>query len=692
MSVRSVVIGFALALAIAGSGYLNDSMLRVTMMVGNHFPISVFGLLILVAVLLNPLLYLLKPRWRLHTRELAVIVTMALVACSIPGSGLMRHFPTSLVLPLHYNQLSAGWRKHQVLQYAPPRMLPAGGRADPEVVDRFLKGGASAREEGFGLSEVFDTDHVPWHKWQAMLLTWYPIILLTAVCVICLSLIVHPQWARRERLRYPVATVGQVIMEQDEGCAVGRVFRNRLFWLGFAIVFCLHLVNGLARLYPDVMVSIPVRFPMPQILQQWPRLNTMYADKLFAPVLYPTVVAFAFFLASDVSFSLGISQIVHVLLLATLIAAGVEMSGSRMLGGPVEFQKFGSYLGVGVMLLYIGRRFYWDTLKQAIGFRAQEGTVRYAVWACRILMAAMAALVLLLAVPGFGIGLAWPFAVLFVVLALLLFVVMARVNAESGLFFIAPGWQPIGVMVGLFGLAALGPTSIVILGLLCTIITSDAREVLMPFVVNGLKMSDDARIRPGRTGAISGVVYVAALAVATIVVFWACYNFGGPWRDAWAWKHTPKFTFDAAARAASDLKQSGQLAASEQLGSIDRLAAMDPRQGFLNWAGLGLGLVLVASVLRLRYTRWPIHPVMFLAWGTYPMAMFSHSFLLGWILKSAVTKFGGGRAYRAAIPLLIGVVAGDLLGGLTFMVQGAAHYALFGTRLPWSRLYHVFPV
>ena len=67
---------------------------------------------------------------------------------------------------------------------------------------------------------------------------------------------------------------------------------------------------------------------------------------------------------------------------------------------------------------------------------------------------------------------------------------------------------------------------------------------------------------------------------------------------------------------------------------------------------------------------------------------FSHSFLLGWLIKKAVSKYGGQRLYAALQPLLVGVIAGDIVGGLIFMVVGAIYYAHTGSPAP---LYRVFP-
>jgi hypothetical protein len=670
---------------IAALGYYNDSVLRLTYLVGNHFPISVFGLLVLVAAGLNPVLYLVHRRWRLRPGELAVIVAMMLVTCSIPGSGLMRTFMTSLALPIHYNEAKPGWNSKKVLEYVPDRMLPAGGGYDPDAIGMFLTG-AKAKGQEFGLTEVFEGGNVPWAAWAGPLTTWLPLIGLTALCVICMGLIVHREWASREWLRYPIALVASTIMEQEEGRAAGGIYRNRLFWVGFIVILLLHTVNGLAVLYPDDMIRIPTSFDFSQIRQKWPDLGKAPQSwGLFSVRLFPTVVAFAFFLASDVSLSLGISQIIYVLGVAALLTAGVDYSGEYMTGGPQNFQLFGSYLGTAILVGYIGRRYFWDVLRGALTFRQPPGVAASAVWACRILMLGVVAMVALL----ISFGLAWPFAILVVFLILLLCLVMGRINVETGLFFIQPYWQPLAVLMGLFGLAALGPNTVVIVGLVCVVLTIDPRESLMPFLLNGLKICDDKRVSVGRVGAAAGWTYALALAVALVVVFWASYNLGAPDRDGWAMRNVPQFTFNAASTAVTELDLSGELRASQGYGPLERLRQADAKPGFLWAAGIGLALVLVGGMLRLRFTWWPLHPVLFLVWGTYPLANFSHSFLLGWFVKTAVTRFGGGRAHRKTVPLMIGVIAGDLAGGLLWMVHGATYYGVTGKLL--DSAYRIFP-
>ena len=79
-----------------------------------------------------------------------------------------------------------------------------------------------------------------------------------------------------------------------------------------------------------------------------------------------------------------------------------------------------------------------------------------------------------------------------------------------------------------------------------------------------------------------------------------------------------------------------------------------PHREFLWAAGTGTALVLLCYGLRLKYSWWPIHPILFAIIGTFPSAHFAASFFLGWLINAAVMHFGGGKAYRASKPIFIG--------------------------------------
>ncbi len=218
----------------------------------------------------------------------------------------------------------------------------------------------------------------------------------------------------------------------------------------------------------------------------------------------------------------------------------------------------------------------------------------------------------------------------------------------------------------------------IIAGLFCMFMTVSPSTNLLPFVVNGLKLCDDARVKVSRVGWSGIGIFILGLAVALLVVFWICYNSGVPNSGSWAVKGSPTILFDATTETIKTLEASGELDQSRTLSTWGRIVQMDPDGRFLIPVALGIGLVVAFAALRLRYTWFPLHPVIFLLWGSWAMWYTTHSFLLGWMIKTAVTKLGGGKTYHSVRKLMFGVIAGDLLGGLLFALISAVYAMVTG--------------
>ena len=681
MTVRAILVGLIGAMFIAGVSYFNDQVLGLfgqSPISGHQIPVGVFGPLVVFLAVVNPLLLLTRRSWGFKPAETAIVVLMMLVSCSVPLRGLMENFPTTLGLPAHWNNVSPGWQKNKLMTYIPPALLPAGGKLDPAATDNMLTGmGKPGAPIGINL--------VPWGKWRDCLTVWMPLVVLMSVSVICLALIVHRQWSMHERLRYPIAEFASALMAPPQRGVVGPIFRSKLFWIGLAAVVAIHLINGINMWYKGALIQIPLAFDLSAIRTRWPIIRDLpWGTRLTTPQIFPLVVGFSFFLASEVSLSLGLSQIIFVSVAWILVTRGMNMSTDLLTGGPGGWMRAGGYMAFGFMVLYTGRRYYRSILQAALTFQRPPGVEPYAAWAGRILLLSLGGMLAIM----IAMGLDWPLAILTIAMIMLLFLCVSRIVAETGLFFLQARWQPLGVLLGFLGAYALGPKALILVGLLSIVLTLDISQSLMPYLVNGLKVCQNAGISPARSGWTAVGTYLASLVLAVIVAFWAIYNFGVNKTYEWSYKRVPSMVFVAANREVTGLKLSGELAASEALRPLERLTQLRPSDRFLWSAGIGVAMVLIVGMLRLKFSWWPLHPVMFLVWDTAPMSALSHSFLLGWLIKTAVSRIGGHRSYQNAKPLMIGLIAGDLIGPAIFIIYGAIYYGVTGL-LPVT--YDYFP-
>ncbi len=201
------------------------------------------------------------------------------------------------------------------------------------------------------------------------------------------------------------------------------------------------------------------------------------------------------------------------------------------------------------------------------------------------------------------------------------------------------------------------------------------------------------RVAVGRAAWPIGAMVVVGLLVAGAVTLGTQYGQGVDKKDLWAWESLPRMPFNELTKVTSDLASTGDLAASTAgaglgsgggVGSLwDLLTRVE-----LGWTMLGMAVVIAVAAARLRLAWWPIHPVLFLVWGTFPINQFAFSFLIGWAVKAAVIRTTGSRGYHAARPIIIGLIAGELLAALTWTLVGGGYFLWTGVE-PVS--YQIFP-
>lgn len=833
MTLRAVIIGLLLAFGISSFTYFNDHIIRQTYLIGNHFPIGVFGFLILLVMVVNPIIKRVRGGIGLKTREFGVIAALGLAACGWPGSSFFRAFSPLISVPQNYEQTMTAWKATKVMSYVPggspllgeghirnwdafvekvaieesvpeavvasdapdegqsakPATTPAQRvwhllpdnlksilvslakdsekQLDPgmkmmllnglnEIVrspnlyteDAFgsvklpeeisglksavLSGDASDRQiqefnrillvhafpdlvvprpEGSGVlladgdpqsvavqtliqgassREKIGLSEIPWDVWMPTLKFWGLLALLLGVASVCLVVVVQPQW-KRELLPYPIARFVEEATRPGEKGLLPEIMQNNLFWVAFLLVFVIHLFNGLHEWFPTTwFFQIPLQLDFSGLATLFPNAAKIPQSKFVftAPVLYPTVIGFAFFLASEVSFSVGFSGVLFVALSAILLSNGVLMERDFLEPKNSSMLRFGAYLGLAAIIIFLGRRYYFNLLKSFFGMKRNDETPSNAVWAARIMAVCMAGAVVVLSQSGLD----WLLGSLMVALIMLTFFVMTRINVETGTFFIQPVWGVLGVITMVFGIQAIGPTAYITMALVTTLLVLDPREAIMPFVANGMYMSTRKEKKSANTKAalLIGGTVVVSFFVALVSILYLQYNNGIDNQDVWATGVCciPGLPFKSLAIHLSDLSSYNELAASMEVSGLQRLGMMKPDWVMMRWALLGVVLVLVANAARLRLSWWPLHPVAFVVWGTMPGLRFAPSFIIGWLVKVAVVRFAGAKGFRSVLPMMVGLIAGEMFAALGWMVAGVIYYMVTGLA---PETYSIFP-
>jgi hypothetical protein len=690
MTLRAIIIGIISAVAFAVGGRYVEAYGLGPRMVRGQMPVSVYGLLICFVLLLNPLIGRLRKSWRFKPAEIATILALLLSVCTIIDVGMLRFFPNMCVNLIQSERTRPGWQKAQVLKLTPPSLLANDCNYSEPVVDAWVLPNdpiawpkkawnpASWTDPNanrkFTASVESSWHRVPWYAWKGPLVSWGLVIAFSFIAVISLGVIVHRQWARKERIPYPLAEISSSLLNEDESGRT-RIFHNKLFWMGVFLVLIIRLVNSVALWYPDT-ITLPMTYSFAVLREVFPRMTEIRcAQHLTSATMYPAAIGLTFLVASDIGFSLGVTNIISSVVLYLLMIWGFNISGDYMVGGYTQWQTYGSYLGFACILIYIGRRYYWQSLKQAVTFIHQEETEIASTRAIRIFFLAMAGLIVTLVV----VGLSWPMAVFAAFTTMLMYVVLARLNAEAATFFYSPTWMMPGIVVGLFGLDTMGPTALIIVGFFAFVLSGDQFEAVMPFVANGLKTASDTGVKVGRLGLLIGAGLLLATSAAVFSEIWsgyqnAGYNYTGP--------QYPTMVYNSAERAITKLNLTGDLQRVNSSSGFEHLAGMRPEKGFLLYVAIGFGAVIAISALRLRWTWWPFHPLILITFGAWTMGRYGASFLLGWMLKALVLKLSGSAKYMELRPMMIGVVVGDLLAGFIIFIMLWVNYLWSGIQPP----------
>lgn len=673
-AIISILIGFLGAIFIASGGFINDCVLGLESFTnGQLLPIVVIGMLILFVLILNPLIGKVNSAFALGARELAVIVLLWSASCSIPGRGLLEQFTHTMIMPFHWNRVTTGWQNNNLLSYAPPEMLATVTDENyEETVGGYIMGAQKNPEEKPGFAESFSAAvlRVPWRAWKQPLNTWMPLVLLSALASACMALITYKQWSAHEFLSFPIASFNASLINHTSGTLLPAICRSNLFWTGLMLLLVIRVNNGLCVWYPDYYIPVKLQWSLAPFSKVWPSLfRVQYGSDLLRLSVFPLVVAFAFFLSTEIAFTLGISQICWVLFALPLVTIGMNLS-TDWIGGWQGWQRAGSYIAMFAMLLYTGRHYYCYLLKRSFLPMGKDTHDKMNIWCMRILMVTYVAMIAI----SCSIGLELPFSIITISLSLLTSVVVSRISAETGLFFIQPRWTIFGLLIAGLGSYLFPPAAIVTCGLVCVMLCIDQCMAFMPFVTNGLKLCDSSGVKPDKAASMTFLMYVIATCIAVAAILVAVYEFGMPTGMDWPFKRIPTMPFRPALTEVMNLKALGLLEEANALSWWQRLGGFQPKENFVGAFVFGIVAVFIFSFLRLRIPKWPLHPVLFLLWATYPMSTTANSFLLGWFIKKCVVRFGGIGMARDLKPLMIGVIAGEILAAVVFMIVGFIYY------------------
>lgn len=626
---RSVILGLILVAFTAAYTPYNDYVLRNTPFIGNHFPIGIVSIMALLVLAINPLLRLLRAT-PLRTGELIVIMAMLLTAAAVPSSGLMRYLEPMLMGQIHHVTRYPWVRP--LVELLPTWLLPS---RDPSsaLVTTYYDG---LPPHGTGAIPV-----------TAFLIPWaMGFVLMAAILggALFLAAMFRKQWVVHERLSYPLATIPLELLDDPEkGRYFNKLLRNRLLWAGAAVPLSIYFLNGMADIFPGVpSIRLGFDFTAAFTNHPWTELpRFIQANRLFL-----SVVGICFFVPTEVALSLWLFLLLNGLARVLLNPMGYDVGAMEPVRG------IGVYLAYFVAIVYLARRHLWGIVMAAWHGTSREES-EFASYRTMLVGWVLCTSVAWLWLIAVGIHPAT--AALVLALGTVLITLMARVVAETGLFFLGAMWVPDRFIAALLGPKVVSMGSYYLSAVVTRVFYGDLRETLMPYATNSLRMGSSSDVpSPQRPRMLMAMA--AALLVA-IVVSGAAHHF---------------LSYDMGRVGIGDDYATNVVPVSAMTDAyaFGHGGANDNRGNAWFHVGVGGAMVAVLMVGRVMFVAWPFHPIGLLLMNAWPLQVFWFSIFIGWGIKSLLLHYGGALVFRRARPFFIGLIIGEMLAAGGWMVVG----------------------
>lgn len=635
VTLRAVLISLVLVVGCVWWIVYSEMRTQVTEITSTSLPMGVVFLLFLLCVL-NAFLTRYRGKELLSGSELAIIYTLTAVGSSLAGIGMVGFMLPALANPLYYNNPTNHWA--QLAYPAPLFWAPH----DKEAIRAFY----------LGQSTIYRREHIL--AWTAPVLYWGAFFAALLGFFLCMAALLRRQWIEYERLSYPIIVLPMEMTLHPDGFL--GFLRQRGMLLGILIPVVLQTINSLNYLFPSVPF-IPVKPTQNGPLDLGPLFTKPPWNALgyFPLAFHPNTIGLAYLLPADVSFSCWFFYLLRKGLDVFCTAMGWRSPQTSPMVNRIPYapeQGVGAWLAMAVMVLWLARRELKRYGRAALFYPekdAEASAMRKMVWGAVVCFGAMVFLV----AQG-GMPLLLVLFMLVLVLAYLLALTRIRVDAGTAWHF-GPFIPAQEVVANSVGPATLSPASISTLAF-HEWYNLDYRSMTVPHLFEGYRMASAAQSSPRRLTWAMGLCMVVGYFTACWAALQLYYTYGAATAHVNPWRI-----------------QMGQIPWSLAQAHHDSLIHHP------DWPGIEgmLAGALITFLLfwaRSRFTWWPFHPAGYAIGNTFITDLLWCPFLVGWLAKVLILRYGGMRAYRRALPFFIGLILGDYVIACIWSLAGVAFH------------------
>jgi hypothetical protein len=621
--VRAVVVGVLLSGVIAVGLPFGEFVLNGTQMGLNSSTPAAFFLLFLLVALVQPILGAARPGWSFTPSELLSMAVMMMITTAIAGRGFV-----SIAIPIisgvHYFATPENDWADFLVPHVPTWMTPQSSSA--------IKGFYEGLSEG---------EPIPWGPWIEPLSWWFVFMIAFYTVVVCLMVIMRRQWMDHERLLYPLTQL-PLSMVQDGGSSTGPFLKQPGIWVGAAVPCILHGINGLSHYYEFIGKLEPSHsFSLiPNLVTLHLRFDCMWTGLAYLVNTSVTFSLWFFFLLAKLETAffvrIGVSN-----------SEGLDIFSHTSHTGILSHQVMGGMVVMVVLGLWTARGHLWDVVQHLWRSESRsdgDELISYRMAVIGVLSGA--------AVMGswlWASGLSLWAVCLFLLGAFIIFFALTRVIVEAGLAAAVQGMSGCGLLVSSVGSTALGVKGLVALGMTLAW-AGDLLVFMMAPCANGIRMLHGL----GRYRRRILLMMMLAMAIGLVggvgTIIALSYEYGANnYHGQWAWFAREPFRFAA------------NLAHNPTGPNLD------------GWLWNGVGAVVMTGLIWARHNLlwWPLHPIGFVAGGTWILNSIWFSIFLAWLVKVLVLHYMGANGYRATRWFFLGMILGQFVaGGVWTVVDG----------------------
>jgi hypothetical protein len=589
----------------------------------SHFPLAFLFPFMALAVG-NIVVRNMRASWALTRAEMRVVLAMGLVAISVPYDGVTGHLLGILGGVYYFASAENAWDFY--LHDAIPTWL-APQNNNGEMI-WFFEGTPP------GHFPAIDVWFVP--------LFWWTLLLgAMAFAAFCLVVMLRKQWVDHERLTYPLVEVGQILTDTESDGQLLRIFKSPLFWIAFGFVMFLKLWN-IGSYFTPAFPPIPIEGGQFRLGADFPfliRRISFYAigfgyfarlDVLFSVWFFVFLTAFEVFVFNKLGYTPG--------------AADRQWQSDAL-----AWQSGGALIFLALWSLWMARRHLQDVWRKALKPECNvDDGQELLSYRTAVLGLVLSLLVVVAWLFQAGMDLFVIFT--FLPIAFLTFIGISRVIAELGLVYVYYQVQPYDAALNIWGTPLIDRANVAILSFM-RVFESIGKGFVTPAFTQAIKVVDRG-VKPRKIAMVIWGALILGFVVSVVDTLYLGYAYG------------------AYNLGNMGLQKVAPSAFNKAVNAIRNPIPMGGKGMIVQWAGIGMVVMALLTMIRYWVPSWPIHPIGLAIQGNYGVTKTVFSILIVWAIKSILMRIGGAKLYERGKPFFIGLLAAQAVStALVFFVD-----------------------